>query len=91
MKPAPFAGLALGPTFGLPLNRVNLASFREAGLSAGQAKNAVAGVAGVEQLRDITDDAPTSVGRRVDDRSHCEYVVRKQTVKLRGSGTESRK
>ncbi|KFZ20075.1 hypothetical protein V502_03368 [Pseudogymnoascus sp. VKM F-4520 (FW-2644)] len=69
--------------------------------TAGQAKNAVAGVAGVEQLRKMTDDAPASVARRADDkdcRTHGEYVARKQTVNTRGaamsaagSGSESRK
>jgi hypothetical protein len=44
-----------------------------------------AGVSGVEQLREMKYAALTSVARRADNRdcrSHSEYVVRKQMVKL---------
>lgn len=54
-----------------------------------QAKHAVAGVAELEQLREMTDDALASVASRADDedcRSHSEFLdaMREQVLKVKG-------
>lgn len=56
---------------------------------ASQAKNAIAGVAELEQLREMTDDALASVAGRADDedcRSHSEFLdaMREQALKVKG-------